>query len=72
MWKTHRCLKLRSKFTNNEVLDLNIFKAITPKLLGLQECELKPMDGSVNTSYLCTLVGKIWKQYCLENKVSES
>jgi len=28
------------------------------------------MDGSVNTLYLCTLVGKIWKQYCLENKVS--
>ena len=35
-------------------------KAITPKLVGLQKCSLKPMDGSLNASFGVPLLVK-WK-----------
>ena len=53
----------------NEVSEPIKFKAVPPKLLGLRKCGcnvLKPMDGSLNASSWCTMVGENLELY---NKV---
>ena len=53
----------------NEVSEPIKFKAVPPKLLGLRKCglQLKPMDGSLNASSWCTMVGENLELYNKSN-----